>query len=142
MPTTSRGSLPARRRLALEHALDAFDGIDLAMIRRKSERMTDLFIALVDQELTDFGFDILSPREAARRGSQVSLAHPDGYAIMQALIARGVIGDFRAPDIMRFGFAPLYNRFEDSWRAAEVLANIIATREWDQPRFKERAKVT
>jgi kynureninase len=69
-------------------------------------------------------------------------AHPEGYAVMQALIARGVIGDFRAPDLMRFGFAPLYNRFAEVLRAAEILAEILATGEWDQPRFRERAKVT
>ena len=81
-------------------------------------------------------------RNPARRGSQVGFTHPDGYPIMQALIARGVIGDFRAPDLMRFGFAPLYNRFEDAWLAADALADILATREWDQPRFRARQKVT
>lgn len=69
-------------------------------------------------------------------------AHPNGYAVMQALIARGVIGDFRAPDLMRFGFAPLYNSFAEMVAAAQILADILATREWDQPRFHERAKVT
>jgi kynureninase len=69
-------------------------------------------------------------------------AHPEGYAVMQALIARGVIGDFRTPDLMRFGFAPLYNSHAEMRRAAEVLADILGSREWDQPRFRERAKVT
>jgi kynureninase len=69
-------------------------------------------------------------------------AHPEGYAVMQALIARGVIGDFRAPDLMRFGFAPLYNSFTDMVRAAEILEEILQTGEWDQPRFHQRAKVT
>jgi kynureninase len=77
-----------------------------------------------------------------RRGSHVVFAHPEGYAMMQALIARGVIGDFRAPDLMRFGFAPLYNTHAEMVRAAEVLSDILATREWDQPRFRQRAKVT
>jgi kynureninase len=85
---------------------------------------------------------LVSPREPARRGSQVSFTHPNGYAVMQALIARGVIGDFRAPDIVRFGFAPLYNRFEDAWQAADALAEILSTSEWDQPRFHARQKVT
>jgi len=85
---------------------------------------------------------LASPRDALQRGSHVVFAHPEGYAIMQALIARGVIGDFRAPDLMRFGFAPLYNTHSEMVRAAEVLADILATREWDQPRFKTRAKVT
>jgi kynureninase len=76
------------------------------------------------------------------RGSQVGFTHPNGYAIMQALIARGVIGDFRARDLMRFGFSALYNRFEDAWQAAEAIADILATGEWDQPPFHERQKVT
>ena len=69
-------------------------------------------------------------------------AHRQGYAVMRALIDRGVIGDFRAPDLMRFGFAPLYNRYADAVRAAEALADVLARREWDQPRFQERLKVT
>ena len=79
--------------------------------------LTDLFVRLVEQECGGFGFALASPREAERRGSQVSLRHPEGYAIVQALIARGVIGDFRAPDILRFGFAPAYVRFADAWDA-------------------------
>ena len=78
----------------------------------------------------------------AERGLHVSFAHPEGYAVVQALIARGVIGDFRAPDLIRFGFAPLYNCFEDAWRAADALADILATRDWDQPRFHARQRVT
>jgi kynureninase len=77
-----------------------------------------------------------------QRGSHVVFAHPEGYALMQALIARRVIGDFRAPDLMRFGFAPLYNSHAEIVRAAETLGDILATGEWDQPRFKTRAKVT
>ncbi len=69
-------------------------------------------------------------------------AHPDAYAIVQALIARGITGDFRAPDLMRFGFAPLYNRFEEAWRAADALAAVLNSREWDTPRFKTRERVT
>jgi kynureninase len=88
------------------------------------------------------GLSLLTPREHHLRGSQVSFAHPEGYAIMQALIARGVIGDFRAPDILRFGFTPLYTRYADAWAAAEVLADILATRAWDRPEFKSRKKVT
>ena len=79
---------------------------------------------------------------AAHRGSQVSFRHPDGYAVMQALIARGVIGDFRAPDILRFGFAPLYVRHVDIWDAVAALKDVLATRAWDRPEFKVRAAVT
>jgi kynureninase len=85
---------------------------------------------------------LASPRDPVERGSHVVFGHPHGYAVMQALIARGVIGDFRAPDLMRFGFAPLYTRFEDAWRAADTLAGVLASREWDQDRFHARAKVT
>ena len=86
-------------------------------LRRKSVALTDLFVRLVEQECDGFGFALASPREAERRGSQVSLRHPEGHAIVQALIARGVIGDFRTPDILRFGFAPAYVRFADAWDA-------------------------
>ena len=85
----------------------------------------------------------MTPREASQRGSQVSIAHPtDGYAIMQALIARGVIGDFRAPDILRFGFTPLYTRFVDVWDAVDRLQRVMASGEWREPRFAVRAAVT
>ncbi len=85
---------------------------------------------------------MVTPREPEKRGSQVCLRHPEGYPIMQALIARGVIGDFRAPDILRFGFTPLYLRYVDMWDAVDILADILNTRVWDQPAFKQRAKVT
>lgn len=126
--------------LCLEAALTAFDGIELAALRRKSVALTELFITLADQELSGFG--LASPREAAQRGSQVSLTHPQGYAIMQALIARGVIGDYRAPDILRFGFAPLYVRFVDVWDAIAALKDVMATKAWNTPEFLTRKAVT
>jgi kynureninase len=128
--------------IALEEALKAFDGLDLAALRRKGSDLGDLFIALVDQELAGHGFGLASPREAAQRGSQVSLTHEQGYAIMQALIARGVIGDFRAPDILRFGFAGLYVRFVDVWDAVAHLKQVMATRGWDRPMFTTKKAVT
>jgi kynureninase len=85
---------------------------------------------------------LFGPRDLSERGSHVCFAHAQGYAVMQALIARGIVGDFRAPDLMRFGFTPLYTRYADVARAADMLAEILRTREWDQPRFKQRAKVT
>jgi kynureninase len=88
------------------------------------------------------GLALASPREAARRGSQVSFRHAEGYAVMQALIARGVIGDFRAPDLLRFGFAPLYLRFVDVFDAAAALREVLAGRAYDSPAFRRRAKVT
>ena len=136
------GTAPQLGLLALEEALKAFDGVDLQQLRRKSEQMTELFIRLADQELAPWGFGLASPRDAAQRGSQVSLTHPEGYAIMQALIARGVIGDFRAPDILRFGFAVLYVGFADLWNAVAALKDVMATGAWQAPEFSRRKAVT
>ena len=125
---------------ALECGLDLMLEAEMAAIRLKSQALGDLFIALCEDQLT--GFELASPRDAALRGSQVSIRHDEGYAIMQALIARGVIGDFRAPDILRFGFTPLYTRYEDVWLAIEALADIMQTGEWREDRFATRAAVT
>lgn len=126
---------------ALDAGLDTFEGVAMCDVEAKARALSQLF---VDEVETRCGGEVklASPRDPATRASHISFAHPEGYAVMQALIARGVIGDFRAPDLMRFGFAPLYNRFEDAWRAAEILGQILASREWDQPRFRELAKVT
>lgn len=134
------GTAPQLGLIALEEALHAFDDIDMAALRRKSERMTELFIELVDQELD--GFTVATPREAALRGSQVSLAHEHGYAIMQVLIERGVIGDFRAPNILRFGFAVLYLRFADVWDAVAQIKDVMATDAWKSDRYMVRKAVT
>jgi kynureninase len=85
---------------------------------------------------------LATPRDPARRGSQVSFAHEQGYAVMQALIARGVVGDFRAPDLIRFGFSPLYIRHVDVWDAAETLRDVLVTGAWRRPEFQHRAAVT
>lgn len=126
--------------VALDAALDIFDDVDIAALRRKSEALGDLFIRLAEQECP--GFELGSPREAGQRGSQVSLRHPEGYAIMQALIARGVIGDFRAPDVLRFGFTPLYLRYVDIFDALAHLKAVMASGEWQRPEFHARGKVT
>lgn len=115
-------------------------GIDA--LRAKSVALTELFIGLVQTRCAGLGLALAAPRDAQRRGSQVSFAHEHAWPVMQALIARGVIGDFRAPDILRFGFAPLYVRFVDVWDAAEALRDILATRAWDRPEFKQRKTVT
>jgi len=134
------GTAPQLGLIALEEALHAFDDVDMAALRRKSERMTELFIELVDQELD--GFTVATPREAALRGSQVSLAHEHGYAIMQVLIERGVIGDFRAPNILRFGFAVLYLRFADVWDAVAQIKDVMTTGAWKSDRYMVRKAVT
>jgi kynureninase len=126
---------------ALEAGLATFDGIAMRDLAAKSRLLSQLFIDEVEARCGS-EVQLASPREPLRRGSHVVFAHPAGYAVMQALIARGVIGDFRAPDLMRFGFAPLYNSHIEMVRAAEALAAILATREWDQPCFKQRSKVT
>jgi kynureninase len=126
---------------ALEAGLDTFHGIAMRDVEAKSRALSQLFIDEVEARRGD-QVRLASPRDPAQRGSHVVFAHAHGYAVMQALIARGVIGDFRAPDLIRFGFAPLYNSFTDIARAAEILGDILSSGEWDQPRFHERARVT
>jgi kynureninase len=126
---------------ALEAGIDTFDGIAMPDLVHKSRKLSKLFIDEVEGRCGS-EVRLASPRDPAQRGSHVVFAHREGYAVMQALIARGVIGDFRMPDLMRFGFTPLYNCYADMVRAADILADILKTREWDQPRFKARAKVT
>lgn len=134
------GTAPQLSLIALEAALDAFDGVDLTTLRDKSVALTEAFIRLIGQHVPGFG--LASPRDPEQRGSQVSLTHSGGFAIMQALIARGVIGDFRAPDILRFGFAPLYIRYVDVWDAVMILKDIMVERSWQRPDFAERRAVT
>jgi kynureninase len=136
------GTPPLLSMIALDAALDVFDGIDMLALRRKSQALGDLFIRLVDEKLAEYGFGIASPRDSALRGSQVALTHPQGYAIVQALIARGITGDFRMPDILRFGFAPLYVRFIDVYNTVENLAEIMASEEWNQEKFITKKAVT
>jgi kynureninase len=136
------GTPPILSLTALDAALDAFDGIDLHVLRAKVAELTGLFIALADERLLRHGFALASPRDAARRGGVVSLTHPEGYAIMQAVIARNVIGDFRAPDVARFGFSPLTTRFVDVFDAAAIIDEVMTTRAWDTPAFKSRKAVT
>jgi kynureninase len=127
---------------ALAGALDVWDDVDLQQVREKSLALTDLFIAMVEQSCDRFGLRLAAPRERAQRGSQVSFRHPHGYAVMQTLIERGVIGDFREPDFMRFGFAPLYLRYADVHAAASILHDILANEAWRAARFAARAAVT
>jgi len=125
---------------ALDAALDVWDGVDMAALRARSIALSERFIAGVEAACPDL--TLASPRDPARRGSQVSFRFPQGYAAMQALIARGVVGDFRAPDILRFGIAPLYLDAADIDRAVAVLAEVMATRAWDRPDYHARAAVT
>ena len=127
----------------LEASLDIWDDVDMDLLREKSLRLTELFMSLVDTRLTPrWGIEPVTPRESVRRGSQVSLRHEDGYAVMQALIERGVIGDFRAPDLIRFGFTPLYTSYTDVWDAVDVLEDVLQSEIWREPRFARRGTVT
>ncbi len=134
------GTPPILQLAALEASLDIWDGVDMNALRRASLALTDRFIAGVEAACPTL--TLATPRGHDRRGSQVSFRHPEGYAIMQALIARGVIGDFRAPDIIRFGFTPLFIDAGDVDRAIAILSEIMAKSLWDAPEFKTRKKVT
>ncbi|MDQ7030452.1 MAG: kynureninase [Ardenticatenia bacterium] len=136
------GTPPVLSMAALEVGVDFLLEADIEAVRHKSQLLGHHFIALADQELVPFGFEVTSPRDPNRRGSQVSLRHPEGYPMVQALISRGIIGDFRAPDILRFGLAPLYVRYVDVWETVMALREIVETRAWDRPEFRRRAKVT
>ncbi|WP_137135002.1 kynureninase [Rhizobium sp. FKY42] len=134
------GTPPIIALAALDAALDAWDGVEMVDVREKSIALCDLFIREVEAKCPSLTLG--SPREGTKRGSQVSFIHAEGYAIMQALISRGVIGDFRAPNAIRFGFTPLYIDEADVVAAVDILADIMANTLWDQPQFKQKALVT
>jgi kynureninase len=128
--------------LALEVGVDLVAEAGMSALAAKSRQLCGAFIDAVEEACDGMGLTLTTSRDAAVRGSQVSFAHSDAYPIMQALIERGVIGDFRAPDILRFGFTPLYVGFEDAWRAAETLRDVIGSGLWRAERFRERRTVT
>lgn len=134
------GTPPVIALEALAAALDVWDGVDLQDLRARSIALSQAFIAGV--EALDAGLTLAAPRAPEARGSQVSFRHPQAYAICRALIARGVIGDFRMPDVLRFGFAPLYVSPDDVARAVEILGEIMHSGAWDRPEFHARAAVT
>ena len=134
------GTPPIIQMSILEAALEVWDGVDMADIRARSIELSQRFIELVEAE-TDKAV-LASPRDPQARGSQVSFRFSEGYAAMQALIASNVVGDFRAPDIMRFGFCPLYNSVEEVEQAAGILCEIVETGAWDRPEFRKRQAVT
>jgi kynureninase len=136
------GTQPVASLAMVECGLDIFAETDMTAVRRKSLALTDLFIELVEARCGRHPLTLVTPREHARRGSQVSIEHPLGYAVMRALIERGVIGDYREPRILRFGVAPLYVRFVDVWDAVETLRDVLDTEAWRDPRFHVRAAVT
>ena len=136
------GTQPILSMQALSAALEITDGIDMNAVREKSKALTFLFAELVLEKCQPFGVELFGPPEASARGSQVSFTHENGHAVMQALIAAGVIGDFRQPNIIRFGFSPLYINFDDVRNAAQLLSDILATGEWKKQKFSESGTVT
>lgn len=136
------GTPPVLSYLPLVESISIFEEAGMERLREKSLQLTDLFMDLAEERLAGRGFDIVTPRRHDRRGSQVALTHEHGWPIMQALIACGVIGNFRAPDILRFGFTPLYVGFTDVFDAVSVLDEIMTTGFWRDPRFAERKLVT
>ena len=136
------GTPPVLAMVAMDEAMSLWDDVDMTAVRAKSVTLCDLFIQEVDSFADEFGLKLVTPRDADRRGSQVSYSCDNGYAIMQALIARGVVGDFRAPDIIRFGMTPLYLKFAEVKQAAAILRDILETRAWDAPEFQVRGAVT
>lgn len=136
------GTPPILSMVALDAALDLWADVDMGALRAASLALSDLFIREVEERCAGHGLRLASPRDGGGRGSQVSFHCEQGYAVMQALISEGVIGDFRAPDLVRFGFAPLYNTADEVRGAATKLAAILEERRWDRPEFLTRAKVT
>ncbi|HEV8064076.1 MAG TPA: kynureninase [Acidimicrobiales bacterium] len=126
---------------ALDAALDAWQDVSMSAVRAKSIQLSEMFVAALSERLHG-EFELASPSQPERRGSQIALRHGDAYAIMQALIARGVVGDFRAPDVCRFGFTPLYLRFADVFGAVEHIAEVVESKEYAEARFSERRAVT
>ena len=127
---------------ALDAAVDVLLEAGIDLVQQKSESMTELFIQLVEQVCGSYGFELASPRQVKRRGGHVSLRHADGYAIIRAMDAAGVVGDFRMPDILRFGFSPLYQRYADIWTAVETLHSVMDAEAWRAAAYQQRAAVT
>ncbi|HSK26790.1 MAG TPA: kynureninase [Jiangellales bacterium] len=136
------GTAPVLSMSALDAALDAFDGVDMSDVRAKSLALTDLFASLAATRLAPYGVQVEVPADHARRGSQACLRHPEAYGMVQALIARGVVGDYREPDLARFGFTPLYLRFVDVWDAVEQALEVLESEEQRRPEHRVRAAVT
>ncbi|MBL8654748.1 MAG: aminotransferase class V-fold PLP-dependent enzyme, partial [Alphaproteobacteria bacterium] len=136
------GTPPILSLAALEVGVDTLLRFPMAELRAKSQALTEIFRTLVQSRAAELGLEGVSPADPEARGSQISFRHEHAYAIVQALIAQGVTGDFRAPDILRFGFAPLYVRYVDAWDAAAYLVDTIESRVFDDEKFRRRQAVT
>lgn len=127
---------------ALDCGIDTFEGIEISAIRTKSLALSDLFGALMERHCASYGFTCISPSDHALRASQLSFAHDHAYEIMQAIIDRGVIGDFRQPNLLRFGFTPLYTRYVDVWNAVMTILDVMQTAVWQDKKYQHRNTVT
>ncbi len=136
------GTQPILSMATMEVGIDLALRVDQQQLRTKSLALTSLFIALVEDRLSSHPLTLITPRETELRGSHVSFRHPDGFAVMKALIAEGVVGDYREPEVLRFGFAPLYNGYADVWDAVETLRRVLDDKVWLAPEFQERGAVT
>ena len=136
------GTPPIIAYKAIESGLEIFKDLSIIEIREKSIKLSEMFIQLMQQECTEFGFTLFSPKNSEQRGSQISFLHENAYSIIQALISHGIIGDYREPNVMRFGISPLYMRFEDVWNAITCLREIMQTGEWQSEKFKNKNYVT
>jgi kynureninase len=136
------GTPPILGLLALEAGVDLALEVDMGAVERKSARLWDLFAGQIEARCGAHGFQLITRRDAARRGSHIAFTHPQAYPIMQALIARGVIGDFRDPDVLRFGITPLFLRYEDVWRAVETLHEVMRDGDWRIAPSRSSGRVT
>lgn len=136
------GTPPVLAIAALEVGVDLLVEAGTTALVEKSRKLAELMISLVEEQCGPHGLRLIGPRDLRQRGSHVAFSHPNGYPIMQALIERGVIGDFRAPDAIRFGLTPLYTRYQDVWDAVEVLWRILQTESWKEPQYSVRGPVS
>jgi kynureninase len=136
------GTPPILSMAALEAAIDLWLEVDREQVWKKSRSLSEIMIRLVDDNAAPYGTSIASPRNPLRRGSHLSIRHPHAYPVTRALIARGVIGDFRPPDIMRFSITPLYHRYVDIWDAIFTLVDILESRVYEDPQYVRQVKVT
>ena len=136
------GTQPILSMQGISTGLDTFDGVSLSDIRNKSQSLCDLFIRLVQQQCSEWNIELLGPRQMEQRGSHVSLVFEHGYSVVQAMIDKGVIGDFRAPNVMRFGFTPLYIGYSQIWDAVEAMRSALNASPWDNPKYNKHKTVT
>jgi kynureninase len=132
------GTHPVIGLVALESGVDCLLAAPREWLWEKSQRLCELFIRLIDSRCRQFGVEVISPRDASERGSHVGVRFAEALPVIEKLISQGVIGDYRAPDIMRFGFTPLYVGYEDVWRAVDALHDVLGSRTWDRPEFRIR----